>query len=676
MYNGLTDILQVSNSQWPISAINLFEKIEKALVSFSDNQKLSIKILDFQEKAEKHSMKFLENVRNLAGSKSALRAEFRIPLERFISMASVLDLYFTNEVVQLNSILLETEVLIKLIEFWVQFVMLPIKKALTKIAAHCYSGEMKKVFDDGCLPTVEAFETLYTDTLLSGNFYSDISQIFWRDRKTNPMFDQSLRISKSINELNRPDFSGELWMKTELQVKASIDLLETLFTRKNVAMAKNLTDLYETIIRIRNLETAEEKAEALWNQYFKFLYEKKPCDFVCPFQYGKVFHISGIKSEVLIRKTKIDYNDATKKVFDFSRISKLSEKRSSNWKTPYLMAYLDASKSSKSFKQELDIELVKVAMVLKLEFIHNPGENSSFYDLHKGAPQYIPILKTSDVIEKIMKAHRKVTIRGKRLPQEILFTSPPLNSLAQKIKYSLDEDVALCVALNTFKTSGKRFVLTALCKSFHFWNGSYVGRIRTSQSLQDRYKTLKRKNQIKEDTSTEQLFVEGSTIDQCKGLDVDISELEFVLPNSKDLDYNSNNEAISPTFYNDSYLCKDMDLFDPFINDFDHSNENENGIKLSSESNEMSSSEIESTNNQYEYNSMAVTENDLVLTPHSLEIESFNKKFDEETFLNERCDSECDYNTAETLLALKEDPIIEPLILIGRNDPEVIVNLR
>ena len=99
----MTDLLQIDFSQRPFRKMNICEKVYSCFKNDPDEKSFSRKIHSIRSNFDGKIDSFLENVDNLVMTESPLRAEFRMPLNRVLSMTNVLDLYLNDTFIQIQN---------------------------------------------------------------------------------------------------------------------------------------------------------------------------------------------------------------------------------------------------------------------------------------------------------------------------------------------------------------------------------------------------------------------------------------------------------------------------------------------------------------------------------------------------------------------------------------------
>ena len=392
-YNGVIDNLQINVSQSPLELLNLVKQILKLVDRFPSHDVFSRKLEQIHNGARAKIETLLRNCGNMGADPSPVRAEFRFPLEKCVSMAGLVDFFFTEEFVQEHAVVLHMADVKKLIKFYVDLLYHPILNGFTQLRA-AYSGDINvqnplRAF----LPSISAFESLLTASLFSGNTWSFLPNfLYGRATENRP----SLELLKAVKNLNRLDFTGTLWLADEEMIVGGADLLDELARRYNYRNMDRLTEVFNLILKVRSSTTLEEIAKLLWKSYFDFLYGSFPDDFVpgvTEAEYGRLSTLNQGPTVIVAqqRRNILNFPAATQLVFRIERLNDSERMNYMVWVLPHLIAYRDICYFVQ--KPELDYVLARTAERMGIEFVHGHGDLSHIFT-RSNEHRYCKVVRT------------------------------------------------------------------------------------------------------------------------------------------------------------------------------------------------------------------------------------------------------------------------------------------
>ena len=348
-YNGLTDQLQINFSQRPIENMNLIKKIFEKLGADTSAIKFSNSILKLKEETKTKFEQLRKNVSKLFLSESPVRAEFRVPIDRALSMVSVIENKLNEYFIHQHVVILYMITLTKILHFWIEFFERPILNSISQVSASfindIQSGNTENDLLLEYIPTISAFESLTVHTLFSGRTNSYISKILWNKNV------DSFELADKINKYNRVDFSGSKWLKAQKLIKGSAELLDSIISKQHIKNGQVIAAAYKLLHRVKFLANDVRNLRMisieLWASYFQFVKTKAPNDFVNDPSTTSVSSVGKVSSLNLSEKVKFSQGET---IFEYAVESVFSlnlfNSGSSVWNVPYLMAYSELTKSS------------------------------------------------------------------------------------------------------------------------------------------------------------------------------------------------------------------------------------------------------------------------------------------------------------------------------------------
>ena len=341
----MTDLLQIDFSQRPFRKMNICEKVYSCFKNDPDEKSFSRKIHSIRSNFDGKIDSFLENVDNLVMTESPLRAEFRMPLNRVLSMTNLLDLYLNDTFIKKHSIILGALTVVRLMKFWTKFLTQPINNTMSKLVIFCgeKSFSDEKLFNS-YLTNISAFESILTETFVNGTTRSSIPEILWKSSTSKTGNGKaSLNLMKGIKELNRLNFKGTSWSDVEREICGTSQLLTQIETSRKFRFCKHLSLTFKLIQELKLAINYDEKANLLWDSYFNYLWSIKPDDFYKETDANDRMKLGHLKAKLRVRVT-FDHKQAVENVFNLERLDSAKNVNSTTWNTPFLVAYEYASK--------------------------------------------------------------------------------------------------------------------------------------------------------------------------------------------------------------------------------------------------------------------------------------------------------------------------------------------
>jgi hypothetical protein len=451
-----------------------------------------------------------KNVNQLYLAESPIRSEFRIPLKRFLSMSAIIDFYFSDNFIQLNTIILDMDSVTKLLRYWIAFLTQPIMDALSHISATLIQNDSSNSLIN-YIPTISAFESLLVNTLFSGSRYSFVSNIIWNNRRQNSDF-ESFELSKSIKTKNRFDFNGTSWLRESNLIQGSEDLLDQIIKKNNIKNGEQISKCYTLLYKLRGEKEYSVKADLLWQSYLNHLWTYYKDDFNHDIEDGFKYSCQFVKISENVRWApgEMSIEVAIAQIFDI-----VKQTDSSIWSLPFLVAYKDQSRLI-SDKKKLDLELNHSAVRQMIQYIHHAGGKDRFF-AGRGIHSYQKLERIQIEIQNNSnsQAFSRVT------PS---FENPKVKKQKEKpVKFTDEEKIDFCRGLNIFGTVGSYYSDIAACKDFGFFDGKHSGKIRTNTNLKDLHSTMRKTNQISQDKVTGLFYYVNTAVDTCRGVNLTLS---------------------------------------------------------------------------------------------------------------------------------------------------------
>lgn len=523
IYNGLGDQLQSSYSQRPIQRFKICEK----LLKYRDYLGTKRKLVDLFESIESQvemSLKTLhENLDNLNDCTSPLRAEFRFPLERVMSMTRVVDSYLTESFVLKHSTVLSAHNVKKIIKFWIAFLKQPLLNAMSQLYSSMTRASNSESPFETYFPTISSFESLLVETLFTGSKLGETAKIIWAQGKKCQSEGKSLNLMKRIKELNRLDFKGEAWASDKMEIRGEIDIVKKFFKKKPRCDDYYYTTTARLFHQLRDINDVNEQAKILWNSYFNHLHTKYP-EFFIPnsiFNLQESCKLSSIHNVVRYSRHSYTLAEATRETFNYELISSCIDRISSPFHQAYLVGYKRLADESVEARNQLDYALLGVARELGIEFIHAKGLKTFFSD-HK-APKLTKIHHRIDQLKIELKLNTQhflsEAVSTLEPPKKILISCK--NGVVRKsVPFDKKEKIDLLRGYNAALDLEFPFCLIRDNPFLVFRDGQYCGKLRIPEDLRCLYIRLKKEFQIDLDEPSGYLYLTGSNIDECT-LDID-----------------------------------------------------------------------------------------------------------------------------------------------------------
>lgn len=504
-YNGLVDKLQIDFSQRPVRKCDLARKLFEFLKGIPQDSAVVEKLDSLLKEMAGRVRKLQKNITDLEKNESPVRGEIRIPVNRAISLISLVDHFFDADTISESVVILDSVTISKLLGFWVSALSQPIFNALTELKMN-WIGREDNILEK-YLPTISVFESLLMNSLFSGSTYSYTPAILWIINRTDNM--TSMDLMGPIHFLNRLRFAGEAWNSAKFLINGSYELLMDIAARYKIKSAELVSKTFKLLKNIQAKDISEQ-AGMIWNAYFDHLWSG---DRKKDFQFNNVssndkFKISSLVATVLNAPTEIDA--AIKEMFDMDRYSRSKKERMSVWQLPHILAY-NTLAGTNSAKQDLNRALLEKAEQMGVEYMHCHGDYEHFFGNRQNGRIYCKLIPI-----------RTFPVTGFLVNEDNALVAVPFENDTDsmndsgRVPFSLEEKVNLVIGINTFKDTKNIYVSIRNCPEFGF-DGRFGGKARNNVHLKDLRRNLKRF--IKPSPVTGQLFldIEGVRPEDCIG---------------------------------------------------------------------------------------------------------------------------------------------------------------
>ena len=523
IYNGLGDQLQTSFSQRPIKRFGICEKLLKSRDYLGSKRKLIDLFESIESQIEKNLKTFHENLDNINDCNSPLRAEFRFPLERLMSMTRVVDSYLTESFVLKHSTVLSAHNVKKIIKFWIAFLKQPLLNAMYQLYTSMTRTANSESPFETYFPTISSFESLLVETLFTGTKLGETAKVIWAQGKKCRSEGKSLNLMKRIKELNRLDFKGEAWASDKMEIRGEIDIVKNFFKKKPRCDDYYYTTTARLFYQLRDITDVKEKAKILWNSYFNHLHTKYP-EFFIPnniFNLQESCKLTSLHNVVRYSKYSYTLAEATRETFNYKLISSCIDRLSSPFHQAYLVGYKLLADESVEARSQLDNALLEIARELGIEFIHAKGLKTFFSDYK--SPKLAKIHHRIDQLKVELNLNRQHFISEAfstlEPPKKILISCK--NGVVRKsVPFDQKEKIDLLRGYNAALDLEFPFCLIRDNPFLVFRDGQYCGKLRIPEDLRRLYNRLKNEFKIELDEPSGYLYLTGSNIEEC-ALDVD-----------------------------------------------------------------------------------------------------------------------------------------------------------
>ena len=106
-YNGMIDGLQIDVSQSPLEPLDLVKRILALIEGFPSHRKFVDVLKRIHSDVRDKINSLLFNCGTMEAAPSPVRAEFRFPLEKCMSMARLLDFFFAEDFIARHTVVLD-----------------------------------------------------------------------------------------------------------------------------------------------------------------------------------------------------------------------------------------------------------------------------------------------------------------------------------------------------------------------------------------------------------------------------------------------------------------------------------------------------------------------------------------------------------------------------------------
>lgn len=300
----------------------------------------------------------------------SVRAEFRLKLSDFTSVAQQLDRVFTCENLPNWSICLDTRDVCKLASFHV----LSLRKLLT-CTMNNFLRELSSPRSNNYslikrISSISLLESLLFTTLFTGMPYNFASELVWRKSTIDV---ESLELVKYIRSHNRIVFRPEFFPNNDFNVTANEDLLNLILGKVTRTKFFQFPPIRQILSFNAPTSTQEYKAELLFEMYFNELNKNA----FLP-EAGPRWKLAALNRNVITGLlSPCSFRSVVKKVFDFP-----SFKVHNQWRTKFYMNQASKWINSKPgiSNDLLDCLLIEAVRKMGIEHTHYPGTDSFNYN--------------------------------------------------------------------------------------------------------------------------------------------------------------------------------------------------------------------------------------------------------------------------------------------------------
>jgi hypothetical protein len=179
---------------------NYAKRISEKLYAASSKKAVYNSIKDICNDERLFVREILNRIKSSELISGGARAEFRLRLCDFYSMALALESFFSEEVVKDLTFVFESSKIVNLSCLYVEMLQKQISSNFLKLLLDIDNLTLSSVSIFEHLTTISAFESLLTTTLFSGVTYSFAGSLVW-NRSTETV--RSLELTKCMRELDR-----------------------------------------------------------------------------------------------------------------------------------------------------------------------------------------------------------------------------------------------------------------------------------------------------------------------------------------------------------------------------------------------------------------------------------------------------------------------------------------
>ena len=395
----------------------------------------------------------------LKDAESPLRAEFRIPLERFASYIPLINRLLNEDFVKQHFFVFEMSSVANLLKFCVLMLAKPIEQFLNCLIGNFSIEKNQNLIVENILPTISAFESLLTYTLFSGLTYSFMQKIVWS--KGSKVSDdlKPLILKQSMEAFNRLNFTGHYWKQGQKLINASNLLLKDLVQSQKIRNRDVLLESFNLFSKINEAQNIQQVSKIIWNSYFELLWNTYPNDFdftACPNDKYSLLNVK-LSQTVKIVKARKPFHWAVESNFNIpeEKLIKIS-------KQPFMICYRKYIGHDEEKRSELNSALIGYAFT-NVKYVYVPTkQNRIFYSgRHSYCELAIEIYKRENII--IAKAD------GRR----------------KRIRFTDFEKIDLIRGINTFCRYKNMFQIIIDCKYLCFKRNEQNGTIKRSKAQLD-----------------------------------------------------------------------------------------------------------------------------------------------------------------------------------------------
>ena len=401
----------------------------------------------------------LESATDCSGS---VRMEIRIKGSQIDSIFPAFAARFSPRSMASYLHVVDAQNLMALAHLYVVMLSEPILMQMRILSNAVHNFKMVDV--EAMVATVSIFENLLAFTMFSGNTNTYFREMVWAVGETASV--NSFRLMESMNSHNRLIFPSRCWDLAHLRIKNGERDIEKLFERMGGNSFKFRESLKFTLFINNPTIPNSEKAEYLWESYFKEIPREDYVDRPEVVPWKREF----LKTDVSFTPSSVTIKEAVNNLFDNEKMKKRG------WDRQYLRGYCRWIDVCKSIRANPCAELISAAERMRIEVIryHSTSDTENFFARGRTFQR----IKTNDLVELGGSAffRGESVIDGESIANARLVTKRKL--------FSVDESIDLIRGVNSFGEGKWKIIKT--CSSLVFKTNN-----RTNVDLKDRFRNLK-----------------------------------------------------------------------------------------------------------------------------------------------------------------------------------------
>ena len=318
----------------------------------------------------------LNRVKDSEFVSGGVRAEFRVKLSDFYSLALALNCFLNEEKMKQLTFVFESSKVVNLSSMYIQMINKQISTNILQLMSGIEQSLLPNHLTMERISTISVLESLLSTTLFSGLTYSFGGPVVWNKSSVER---RSLELMKYIRELDRPVFGDEFFENSVFKISASEDILNTIFSKIFKSRVFNFPPV-DLMIRFNNSNLSDQqKANILWEIYFQ---ELNPNAFLSssPLPRWKLASLNSVRISMI--SSLLSFRGTVNAIFNFDSFANYG-----SWKNRYYMKLANQwlEESSGQISKDILISLlVQGVKDLGIEHIHYVGgeEYNSRPDYH------------------------------------------------------------------------------------------------------------------------------------------------------------------------------------------------------------------------------------------------------------------------------------------------------